>query len=174
MPSLTSLFFKSLRTVLGPVLLLKESLTRPKGLVRPPAAQQAVDLACRELALYQYQTCPFCIMLASRGYVYDETSKDFHAHAHCDCRIVPQFGGTRVLSAASASEGVPRWRKGSGLGWVTAEYAMLPASTNTRSDRESVKGRAAPPEPPDARGKGDGVTEVGRPRRRHVHVHEPD
>lgn len=42
------------------------------------------------------ETCPFCIMLASRGYVYDETSKDFHAHAHCDCRIVPQFGGTRV------------------------------------------------------------------------------
>jgi ribonuclease PH len=46
-----------------------------------------------------------------------------------------------VLCAASTSEGVPRWRKGSGLGWVTAEYAMLPASTNTRSDRESVKGR---------------------------------
>ena len=46
-----------------------------------------------------------------------------------------------MLCAASASEGVPRWRKGSGLGWVTAEYAMLPASTNTRSDRESVKGR---------------------------------
>jgi ribonuclease PH len=46
-----------------------------------------------------------------------------------------------VLCAASASEGVPRWRKGSGLGWVTAEYAMLPASTNTRSDRESVRGR---------------------------------
>src|SRR5207237_7994791 len=37
--------------------------------------------------------------------------------------------------------GVPRWRKGSGQGWVTAEYAMLPRSTNTRSDRESVKGR---------------------------------
>jgi len=52
-----------------------------------------------------------------------------------------EFGKTRVLCAASATEGVPRWRKGSGLGWVTAEYAMLPASTNTRSDRESVKGR---------------------------------
>src|SRR3954469_15266207 len=52
-----------------------------------------------------------------------------------------EFGKTRGLCAASASEGVPRWRKGSGLGWVTAEYAMLPASTNTRSDRESVKGR---------------------------------
>jgi len=36
---------------------------------------------------------------------------------------------------------VPRWRKGSGLGWVTAEYAMLPRATHTRSDRESVKGR---------------------------------
>ena len=55
--------------------------------------------------------------------------------------VLVEFGKTRVLCAASASEGVPRWRKGSGLGWVTAEYAMLPSSTNTRSDRESVKGR---------------------------------
>jgi ribonuclease PH len=45
------------------------------------------------------------------------------------------------LAAASVTEGVPRWRTGSGLGWVTAEYAMLPSATNTRSDRESVKGR---------------------------------
>ncbi|MGZ4460298.1 MAG: ribonuclease PH [Nocardioidaceae bacterium] len=60
---------------------------------------------------------------------------------HAAGSVLVEFGGTRVLCAASASEGVPRWRKGSGLGWVTAEYAMLPASTNTRSDRESVKGR---------------------------------
>jgi ribonuclease PH len=46
-----------------------------------------------------------------------------------------------VLCAASFTEGVPRWKRGSGSGWVTAEYAMLPRSTNTRSDRESVKGR---------------------------------
>ena len=46
-----------------------------------------------------------------------------------------------MLCAASVTEGVPRWRKGSGLGWVTAEYAMLPSATHTRSDRESVKGR---------------------------------
>ena len=51
------------------------------------------------------------------------------------------FGDTKVLCAASVTEGVPRWRKGSGLGWLTAEYAMLPSATNTRSDRESVKGR---------------------------------
>jgi len=46
-----------------------------------------------------------------------------------------------VLCAASATVGVPRWRRDSGLGWVTAEYAMLPSSTHTRSDRESVRGR---------------------------------
>jgi len=46
-----------------------------------------------------------------------------------------------VLCAASVTEDVPRWRRGSGLGWVTGEYAMLPRATNTRSDRESVKGR---------------------------------
>jgi ribonuclease PH len=60
---------------------------------------------------------------------------------HAAGSVLVEFGKTRVLCAASASEGVPRWRKGSGLGWVTAEYAMLPASTNTRSDRESVRGR---------------------------------
>jgi len=52
-----------------------------------------------------------------------------------------EFGSTRVLCAASVTEGVPRWRRGSGLGWVTAEYAMLPRATHTRSDRESVRGR---------------------------------
>jgi ribonuclease PH len=60
---------------------------------------------------------------------------------HAAGSVLVEFGRTRVLCAASATEGVPRWRKGSGLGWVTAEYAMLPAATNTRSDRESVKGR---------------------------------
>jgi ribonuclease PH len=60
---------------------------------------------------------------------------------HAAGAVLVEFGRTRVLCAASATEGVPRWRKGSGLGWVTAEYAMLPAATNTRSDRESVRGR---------------------------------
>ena len=46
-----------------------------------------------------------------------------------------------MLCAASVVQGVPRWRKGSGLGWVTAEYAMLPRATLTRNDRESVKGQ---------------------------------
>ncbi len=60
---------------------------------------------------------------------------------HAEGSVLVEFGRTRVLCAASFTEGVPRWRKGSGEGWVTAEYAMLPRSTNTRGDRESVKGR---------------------------------
>jgi len=60
---------------------------------------------------------------------------------HPEGSVLVSFGRTRVLCTASATDGVPRWRKGSGLGWVTAEYAMLPRSTHTRSDRESIKGR---------------------------------
>jgi ribonuclease PH len=60
---------------------------------------------------------------------------------HAEGSVLVEFGRTRVLVAASVMQGVPRWRQGSGLGWVTAEYAMLPRATHTRSDRESVKGR---------------------------------
>jgi ribonuclease PH len=60
---------------------------------------------------------------------------------HAEGSVLVEFGGTRVLCAASATEDVPRWRRGSGQGWVTAEYAMLPRATNTRGDRESVRGR---------------------------------
>jgi ribonuclease PH len=60
---------------------------------------------------------------------------------HAEGSVLVEFGATRVLCAASVAEELPRWRRGSGLGWVTAEYAMLPRSTHTRSDRESVKGR---------------------------------
>ena len=51
------------------------------------------------------------------------------------------FGRTKVLCTASFTNGVPRWMKGSGKGWVTAEYSMLPRSTNDRMDREAVKGK---------------------------------
>jgi len=60
---------------------------------------------------------------------------------HAEGSVLVEFGSTRVLCAASVTEELPRWRRGSGLGWVTAEYAMLPRATNTRNDRESVKGR---------------------------------
>ncbi len=60
---------------------------------------------------------------------------------HAEGSALVEFGNTKVLCAASVTQGVPRWRKGSGLGWVTAEYAMLPRATNTRNDRESVRGK---------------------------------
>ncbi|MDO5719458.1 MAG: ribonuclease PH [Actinomycetaceae bacterium] len=66
-------------------------------------------------------------------------SRHWIDNAEGSCLI--ECGGTRVLCVASLTEGVPRWRTGSGEGWVTAEYAMLPRSTSTRSPRESVKGK---------------------------------
>jgi ribonuclease PH len=60
-------------------------------------------------------------------------------HAEGSCLVT--FGKTKVLCTASFTPGVPRWRKDSGLGWVTAEYSMLPRATNTRNDREAVRGK---------------------------------
>ena len=60
---------------------------------------------------------------------------------HAEGSALIEFGDTRVLCAASVEDGVPRWRRGTGEGWVTAEYAMLPRSTDTRGARESVKGK---------------------------------
>jgi len=61
MKSVVRTFFKGLRVVLGPVMLLKERVSKPKGMVRDPSVQSVVNLQCKNLALYQFQTCPFCI-----------------------------------------------------------------------------------------------------------------
>lgn len=61
--------------------------------------------------------------------------------SHAEGSALVSFGNTRVLCTASFTNGVPRWMNGSGKGWVTAEYSMLPRATHTRSDRESVKGK---------------------------------
>ena len=63
-------------------------------------------------------------------------------HAHGSC--LAEFGDTRVLCAATIEEGVPGWRKGAKAGWVTAEYAMLPASTGKRCKPSMPTARAAP------------------------------
>ena len=60
---------------------------------------------------------------------------------HAEGSVLVSFGDTKVFCTASVTEGVPRWRKGSGEGWVTGEYSMLPRATNTRGDRESVRGK---------------------------------
>ena len=60
---------------------------------------------------------------------------------HAPGSVLVEFGDTRVLCTATISEQVPRWMKGRGHGWVTAEYGMLPGSTHTRSDREAARGK---------------------------------
>ena len=60
-------------------------------------------------------------------------------HAEGSCLV--KFGNTQVLCTASIDEKTPYWLKNSGKGWVTAEYGMLPRSTNTRIDREAAKGK---------------------------------
>lgn len=69
-------------------------------------------------------------------------TRDVMKNAAGSC--LAEFGDTRVLCAATVEESVPRWRRGQGAGWVTAEYAMLPASTNRRTPREyrGRKGRS--------------------------------
>ena len=60
---------------------------------------------------------------------------------HAEGSVLASFGDTRVLCTASIESGVPRWLRGSGSGWVTGEYGMLPRSTHTRSGREAARGK---------------------------------
>jgi len=66
-----------------------------------------------------------------------ETNVNLHAEGSC----LVKFGNTHVLCTASIDEKIPPWIKNSGKGWVTAEYGMLPRSTNSRIDREATKGK---------------------------------
>ena len=65
--------------------------------------------------------------------------KNVYIHADGSCLV--KFGNTHVLCLATIDEKVPHWLKNTGKGWVTAEYGMLPRSTNTRMDREAAKGK---------------------------------
>ena len=58
-----------------------------------------------------------------------------------DGSVFVELGGTRVLCSAQVVNGVPAWRRGSGAGWLTAEYSLLPSSTRDRTPREAVRGR---------------------------------
>ncbi|PND36184.1 ribonuclease PH [Paucibacter aquatile] len=64
-----------------------------------------------------------------------------HYTRHAEGSVLIEFGGTKVLCTASVEEKVPPHKRGSGEGWVTAEYGMLPRATHTRSDREAAKGK---------------------------------
>lgn len=64
-----------------------------------------------------------------------------HYTRHAEGSVLVEFGDTRVICTASVTAGVPRFMKGEGRGWITAEYGMLPRSTGTRMDREAARGK---------------------------------
>lgn len=64
-----------------------------------------------------------------------------HYTKHAEGSVLVEFGDTKVLCNATVEEGVPRFLKGQGQGWVTAEYGMLPRATNSRNAREAARGK---------------------------------
>jgi glutaredoxin len=109
-------FFKTLRTVLGPVMLLKERLTQPKGVVREAAAQASVDQQCQNLALYQFSTCPFCIKVRQemrRLSLPIEKRDAQHHNANRDA-LLQSTGATQVpCLQITEADGQTRWLKDS-------------------------------------------------------------
>ena len=91
-------FFRTVRTVLGPFMLLKERLTQPRGVVRDPALQTTVNLQCQNLALYQFGTCPFCIRVRQemRRLSLPIEQRDAQHHAANRAELQQGSGATKV------------------------------------------------------------------------------
>jgi glutaredoxin len=110
-------FFKTLRIVLGPVMLLKERLTQPDGVVRETAAQARVDQACQSLALYQFSTCPFCIKVRQemRRLSLPIEKRDAQHHAANRDDLLQGSGATKVpCLKITEANGQTRWLQDSG------------------------------------------------------------
>jgi glutaredoxin len=109
-------FFRTLRIVLGPVMLLKERLTQPTGVVREAAAQARVDLQCQSLALYQFSTCPFCIKVRQemRRLSLPIEKRDAQHHAANRDALLQGTGTTQVpCLQITEADGQTRWLKDS-------------------------------------------------------------
>ncbi len=109
-------FFRTLRVVLGPVMLLKERLTQPTGVVRAPAAQASVDQQCQSLALYQFSTCPFCIKVRQemRRLSLPIEKRDAQHHTANRDALLQGTGATQVpCLRITEADGQTRWLKDS-------------------------------------------------------------
>jgi glutaredoxin len=105
-------FFRTLRVVLGPVMLLKERLTQPAGLQRTPTEQAAVDQQCQSLALYQFSTCPFCIKVRQemRRLSLPIEKRDAQHHAANREALLQASGATKVpCLKITEANGQTRW-----------------------------------------------------------------
>jgi glutaredoxin len=109
-------FFRTLRIVLGPVMLLKERLTQPAGVQREPATQASVDQQCQSLALYQFSTCPFCIKVRQemRRLSLPIEKRDAQHHTANRDALLQGTGATQVpCLRITEADGQTRWLKDS-------------------------------------------------------------
>ena len=123
-------FFRLLRIVLGPFMLLKENLTRPKGVVRSAVDQTKVDAACQKLALYQFATCPFCIKVRKEMARLSLTIELRNTQQIAEHRqtLLAQGGSPKVpCLRISNDDGSVRWLYESKdiVGYLQQEFAVL-------------------------------------------------
>ena len=127
------LFFKTVRVVLGPFVLLGDRLTRPKGIVRPEAEQLAIDARTRNLALYYFPTCPFCLKTRRtirRLSLKIELRDAQHSTAHRDALLAgggkPQVPCLRITDA----NGEQTWLYDSNavIAYLNREFGDTPAA----------------------------------------------
>jgi glutaredoxin len=127
------LFFKTVRVILGPFVLLGHRLTRPKGIVRPEAEQQAIDARTRNLALYYFPTCPFCLKTRRtirRLSLKIELRDAQHSTAHRDALLAG--GGKPQVPCLQATDanGEPTWLYDSNavIAYLDREFGDSPAA----------------------------------------------
>ncbi|CAN5243040.1 glutathione S-transferase N-terminal domain-containing protein [soil metagenome] len=133
MKPLIRLFFRTLRILLGPVMLIKERLSRPTAVQRAPAQQAEVDRQCQEsLTLYQFKTCPFCIKVRQemRRLALPITRLDAQHEALNRAALLQGSGATKVpcLKITEASGSV-RWLNDSGaiVDYLRGRFSTAPA-----------------------------------------------
>ncbi len=121
-------FFRTLRVVLGPFMLLKERLTRPVGVQRAPSEQTTVNLQCQSLTLYQFSTCPFCIKVRQEMHRLSlpiEKRDAQHHIAHRD-ELLQGSGATKVpCLKITDSQGQTQWLQDSNaiVAYLQARFA---------------------------------------------------
>ena len=122
-------FFKALRLILGPFMLLWEFVTTPKGITRSPDLQQQVDARCKQLVLYQYRTCPFCIKVRREIRRLSLPIELRDAQHNVDHRSALVAGGGRAKVPClkiTDAQGKSEWLYESGkiIDYLTAEFAV--------------------------------------------------
>jgi glutaredoxin len=133
MKPVVRLFFRSLRAILGPFMLLADRLTCPQGIARTPAAQQAVDARTQKLALYHFPTCPFCLKTrrVMRRLSLDIELRDARNDPAHRAALIARGGKPQVpCLLITNADGSQSWLYESDAinAWLNREFADAPAA----------------------------------------------